>query len=73
MFRQFPIQHGCLFQFNSMASPMLEWNNLQILSQLVKNLPATQEARVRCLGQEDLREKGQATHFTIVGLPSWLS
>ena len=58
MFKEFPIQHGCLSQFNSMASPMLEWNNLQILYQLVKNLPAMQEARVRCLGQEDLREKG---------------
>lgn len=27
MFRQSPIQHSSLFQFNLMASPMLEWNN----------------------------------------------
>ena len=33
-----------------------------LVAQLVKNLPAVQENRVRSLGQEDLLEKGIATH-----------
>ena len=41
-------------------------------AQLVKNPPAMQETPVRVLGQEDPLEKGQATHSTILGLPSWL-
>ena len=35
--------------------------------QLVKNLPAMQETLVRF--QEDLLEKGLATHSSILGLP----
>ena len=42
-------------------------------AQLVKNLPAMQEILVPFLGQEDLVEKGQATHSSILGLPLWLS
>jgi len=38
----------------------------QVLSQTVKNLPATRETRVQSLGQEDLLEKGMATHFSIL-------
>ena len=32
-----------------------------------------QETPVRFLGQEDPLEKGEATHSSILGLPSWLS
>ena len=42
------------------------------LAQLVKNPPAMQETLVRFLGQEDLLEKAQATHSSILGLPQWL-
>ena len=33
---------------------------------MVKNLPAMQETRVQSLGQEDHREKGMATHSSIL-------
>ena len=36
---------------------------------LVKDLPAMQETLVSFLGLEDPLEKGQATHFSIPGLP----
>ena len=36
------------------------------VAQLVKNLPATQETRVRSLGQEDPLEKEMATHSSIL-------
>ena len=35
-------------------------------AQMVKNLPATQEAHVRSLGQEDPLEKGMPTHLRIL-------
>ena len=44
-----------------------------LIVQLVKNLPAVQETLVRLLGCEDLLEKRQATHSSILGLPLWLS
>ena len=34
--------------------------------QMVKNLPAMQETRDQSLGQEDLLEKGMATHSHIL-------
>ena len=37
-----------------------------ILAQMVKNLPARQEAWVRSVGQEDPLEKGVATHTSIL-------
>ena len=40
------------------------------VAQMIKNLPATQEIRVRSLGQEDPREKGTSTHSSI---PDWSS
>ena len=43
------------------------------LAQQVKNPPAMQETLIQLLGQEDPLEKGQATHFSIPGLPWWLS
>ena len=33
---------------------------------VVKNLPAMQETQVQSLGQEDLLEKGMATHSSIL-------
>ena len=33
---------------------------------MVKNPPAMQEPQVQSLGQEDLLEKGMATHFSIL-------
>ena len=36
------------------------------MTQAVKNLPATQETRVRSLGQEDALEKEMATHSSIL-------
>ena len=35
-------------------------------SLVVQNLPAVQETRVRALSQEDLLEKGMATHSSIL-------
>ena len=37
-----------------------------LVAQLVKNLPAVQETRVRSLGWEDPLEKEMATHFSIL-------
>ena len=37
-----------------------------LVAQLVKNLPALQEALVWFLGQEDPLEKGMATHSSIL-------
>ena len=37
-----------------------------LVAQLVKNLPAMQETRVRSLGREDPLEKGKATHSSIL-------
>ena len=42
-----------------------------LMNQMVKNLPEMQETRVQFLGQEDLLEKGMATHYSILawGIP----
>ena len=37
-----------------------------LVAQMVKNLPAMQETQVQPLGQEDLLEKGKATHFSVL-------
>ena len=37
-----------------------------LVAQMVKNLRALQETRVRSLGWEDLLEKGMATHAAIL-------
>ena len=44
-----------------------------LVAQLVKNPPAMQETLVRFLGWEDLLEKEQATHSSLLELPVWLS
>ena len=36
------------------------------MAQTVKNLPAMWETQVQSLGQEDLLEKGMATHSSIL-------
>ena len=36
------------------------------MAQIVKNLPAVQETQVLSLSQEDVLEKGMATHSTIL-------
>ena len=43
---------------------LTDWASLVV--QLVKNLPAVQETRVRFLGWEDLLEKEMATHSSIL-------
>ena len=40
-----------------------------LVAQMVKNLPAMQETRVRSLGPEEHLEKGIAMHCSILGLP----
>ena len=42
----------------------LFWASL--MAQIVKNLPAMQKTQVQSLGQEDPREKGTATHASIL-------
>ena len=37
-----------------------------MVAKMVKNLPAMQKAWVQYLGQEDLLEKGMATHSSIL-------
>ena len=37
-----------------------------LVAQMVKRLPTVQETRVQSLGQEDLLEKGMATHSSIL-------
>ena len=50
-----------------------EGSQVSLIAQLVKNPPAMQETPVQFLGQEDLLEKGWATHSNILGLPLRLS
>ena len=44
-----------------------------LIAQLVKNPPEMQETPDQFLGQEDVQEKGKATHSSILGLSLWLS
>ena len=37
-----------------------------LVAQMVKNLPAMQETQLQSLGQEDVLEKGMATHSSIL-------
>ena len=37
-----------------------------LVAQTVRNLPAVQETQVQSLGQEDLPEKGIATHTSVL-------
>ena len=51
----------------------LQYSWASFVAQLVKNPPAMKETPVQFLDQEDLLEKGSATHSSILGLPLWLS
>ena len=42
------------------------YERASLVAQMVKNLPAVQETRVRSLGGEDLLEKEMATHSRIL-------
>ena len=58
------------------VSSILAWRILMgasLIAQLVKNPPAIQETPVRLLDKENLLEKGEATHSSVLGLPLWLS
>ena len=50
----------------------LQYSWAFLVAEMVKNPPAMQETLVQFLGQEDLLEKGQATHSSILGLSWWL-
>ena len=43
-----------------------QWGQASQVAQWIKNLPAMQEMRVQCLGQEDPREESVATHSSIL-------
>ena len=68
-----------MFQFSlSVFHLTSKWNQFSVTgafprAQLVRNPPATQETLIWFLGQDDLLEKGQATHSSSLGLPLWLS
>ena len=53
---------------SNLAIPM-QWQ----ASQRAQLVNAIQETPVQFLGQEVPREKGQATHSSILGLPLWFS
>ena len=42
------------------------YGRASLMAQMVKNLPAMQETRVRSLGWEELLEMGMATHSSIL-------
>ena len=46
--------------------PFLLQRRASLVAQMVKNPPAMQDIQVPSLGQEDLLEKGMATHSTIL-------
>ena len=70
----FPLKpHSPSLLDQCIARPQNLSEDASLITQLVKNLPATQETWVRSLGWEDPVEKGEATHSSILGLPSWLS
>ena len=45
---------------------ILHWSGASLVVQMVKNLPAVQEAQVQSLGHEDLPMKEMATHSSIL-------
>ena len=42
------------------------YKGASLVAQMVKNLPAMRETSVWSLGQEDLLEKGMATHSSVL-------
>ena len=51
----------------------LQYSWASPVAQLVKNPPAVWETWVQPLGWEDYLEEGMVTHYSILGLPWWLS
>ena len=51
----------------------MQYSWASLVAQLVKNPPAMWETLVQFLGWEDPLEKGERTHFSIIGLPFWFS
>ena len=54
------------FFFSFLNYMGLRYSRTSLIAQLVKNLPAMQETRVRFLDQEDPLEKEMATHSSIL-------
>ena len=54
-------------EYSALISFRMDWFDLRdfFIAQMVKNLPAIQETRVRSLGQEDPLEKEMTTHSSI--------
>ena len=50
----------------------LQYSWASLVAQMVKNLPAMQETPFQFLGWEDPLQKGEATCYSILGLPLWL-
>ena len=68
-----PALAGRFFTTDPPGKPAIMNIRASLIAQLVKNLPAMQETPAQFLGQEDLLEKGWATHSSILGLPLWLN
>ena len=51
---------------NSFSDKLILLDAIDIVAQLVKNLPAMQAILVQALGWEDPLEKGTATHSSIL-------
>ena len=51
----------------------LQYSWASPVAQLIKNPPAVWETWVQPLGWEDYLEEGMVTHYSILGLPWWLS
>ena len=54
------------WEINCKKMYLLHPMGASLMAQMVKNLPAMQETRVRSLGQEDPLEKKMATHSGIL-------
>ena len=65
--------HHAHFTDQDSAAKLHHWPAVTQPAPLVKDPPATQETPGWFLGREDLLEKGQPTHSSILGLPLWLS
>ena len=63
MFENPPMENCSETEFNASMSNIKKKKKKDFpVAQMVKNLPAMQEIKVRSLGQEDPLDKGMATH-----------
>ena len=58
--------HICMYMYIYICVYVYELYRASLVAQLVKNLPAMLETRVRYLGWEDLLAKEMATHSSIL-------